>query len=237
MFTSINISNDNLDVYIMRSCILNAIESSLSHFNGNHLDIGCGSMPYRSFILKNSLVENYQGVDIEDRKGWDKDESCFSLWDGEELPFSDDTFDSSMATEVLEHISSPESLLLEAYRILKPGGLFFFTVPFLWNFHEIPHDEYRYTPYSLKRHLTSAGFYDIELYPTGGWHASMGQMLGLWVKRAPMSEGKRKLISNIFKPIIKRLYKMDLKGDWDLNKPLMVPGIYGRAWKPLKSRS
>ncbi len=45
------------------------------------------------------------------------------------LPFADQSFDVLIAVEVMEHITSHASLFNEAFRILKPGGLFLFTTP------------------------------------------------------------------------------------------------------------
>ncbi len=45
------------------------------------------------------------------------------------LPFADQTFDVVCAFEVLEHIPDDQATLLELARVLKKGGLFFFSVP------------------------------------------------------------------------------------------------------------
>jgi len=83
----------------------------------------------------------------------------------------------------MEHCKEPEIVLKEIYRVLKPESIFILKVPFLRNLHEVPNDEYRYTPYSLERHLKNSGFSNIEVKATGGRHVSMAQMLGLWVRR------------------------------------------------------
>ena len=47
-----------------------------------------------------------------------------------ELPFENETFDYIVAGEILEHLDSPEKLIEEAYRVLKPGGWFALSTPF-----------------------------------------------------------------------------------------------------------
>jgi SAM-dependent methyltransferase len=121
--------------------------------------------------------------------------------------------------------------LKEVYRVLKKDGIFFFTVPFLWNLHEVPHDEYRYTPFSLQRHLENSGFRDINIKATGGWHASMAQMLGLWVRRSPLHPLKRKWFSILLKPVIKQLILKDSMSTPMFVEGQMITGLYGTAKK------
>ena len=45
--------------------------------------------------------------------------------------FPSDYFDFVLSSDVLEHVPNPEEAFVEIHRILKPGGTFIFTVPFL----------------------------------------------------------------------------------------------------------
>jgi SAM-dependent methyltransferase len=49
--------------------------------------------------------------------------------DATRLPFSDETFDVVITSEVLEHIQDDVAAIAEMYRVLKPGGIFAVTVP------------------------------------------------------------------------------------------------------------
>lgn len=42
--------------------------------------------------------------------------------EGENLPLMDQSFDFIVCSEVTEHVESPEEILKECYRVLKPGG-------------------------------------------------------------------------------------------------------------------
>lgn len=230
-FTNIEFTVENLDRFFIRTSIFMALKETLPILKGNLLDVGCGKMPYKNYILQNSTVDEYVGLDIENALDYDKSVKPDSVWDGKKMPFEDDSFESAIGTEVLEHCPKPEIILDEIYRVLKPDGIFFFTVPFLWNLHEVPYDEYRYTPFSLQRHLETSGFRDIKIKATGGWHASMAQMLGLWVRRSPLSNNKRKYLSMVLKPVIKYLIKMDNNSTIQFGEGQMITGLYGTAKK------
>ena len=230
-FTNIPFTKENLDRYYIRTAIFDALKIALKEFKGNLLDIGCGKMPYKNYILENSTVENYVGLDLDNALEYDKNIKPDYTWNGKVMPFEDNSFGCALGTEVLEHCPEPEVVLKEVHRVLKPEGIFFFTVPFLWNLHEVPHDAYRYTPFSLERHLKNSGFKNIEIKATGGWHAAMAQMLGLWVRRAPMSEKKRNYLAITLKPIIGYLIKKDKNSPINFVEGQMIPGLYGIAKK------
>lgn len=230
-FINIKFSKSNLDIYYIRTSIFRTLTNRLHLLHGNLLDIGCGKMPYREYILKHSEVNTYVGLDIENALVYDSEIRPDKTWDGKIMPFKSDSFECAFGTEVLEHCPNPDVVLKEVYRVLKPDGFFFFTVPFLWPLHEVPYDEYRYTPFSLERHLENAGFKNITIKATGGWHASMAQMLGLWVKRSPMPNRKRRILSWIIKPVIKFLLKIDKPDSIKFIEGQMITGLYGTAKK------
>jgi SAM-dependent methyltransferase len=57
---------------------------------------------------------------------------CKKLNFMDELPFEPMSFDTIYAVEVIEHLENP-ALIREAYRILKPGGIFIYTTPNILN--------------------------------------------------------------------------------------------------------
>jgi len=230
-FTQFSYRADFLDRYVIRKAIFEALKKSLPMFSGKLLDIGCGKMPYKKFILENSKVSEYIGLDIETAIVYDHNVKPDFTWNGHKMPFENASFDCAFGTEVLEHCPEPEIVLKEVFRILKPNGVFFFTVPFLWNLHEVPHDEYRYTPFSLERHLKNSGFTEINIKATGGWHASMAQMIGLWLNRSGIPSFKRRLLVLFCKPFMKFLINLDSKKQVSFTEGQMITGLYGTAKK------
>lgn len=221
-------SQQTLDTFIVRKAILEALRTELSRFKGVTLDVGCGRMPYRSLICAlPGKVERYIGLDFANTFYGRPDLE----WDGNRIPLKTSSVDCALATEVLEHCFEPAVLLREVIRVLKPGGFFFFTVPFLWPLHDVPHDEHRYTPFSLKRYLDDAGFGQVTLMSLGTWDASLAQMLGLWVRRRPMSGWKRSFVSCLATPLIRYLVCRD-RPTTQFTESLMITGIAGTARKP-----
>lgn len=53
----------------------------------------------------------------------------FDLNGGEPLPYEDRSFDLVTCLETLEHLTDPERIVAETFRILKPGGVFVADVP------------------------------------------------------------------------------------------------------------
>jgi SAM-dependent methyltransferase len=199
---------DNLDNFYARDSIKKAIIKNANFFKGKLLDAGCGKMPYRNFILGQSDVKEYIGLDIESALEYSDVIKPDYTWNGVTMPFSDDTFDTIISTEVLEHCFDYNTYIKECLRTLKPGGIIFFTVPFLWPLHEGPYDYYRYTPHALKKMFKDLGQDDLELFSLGGWNASLATMIGLWSKRY-LSKKKSKLLNPVIIPFMKYLIKKD----------------------------
>jgi glycosyltransferase involved in cell wall biosynthesis len=228
-FLNPQFSMDNMDLYLIRKSILNALTEQLPAFTGVLLDLGCGQMPYRQYILSNSAVKKYIGLDIEN-PNYQQVTKPDLFWDGKKIPLEDHSVDTVIATELFEHLPDIQSVLSEAERVLKPGGIIFFTVPYLWPLHDLPHDEYRYTPFALERHLSTAKFSDISLKPTGGWDASLAQMIGLWTRRRPMSDEERRKYSELYFPVFQSLVDSERTPE-RFTEGLMITGITGTARK------
>lgn len=133
---------------------------------GNFLDCGCGSVPYYS--IYKPLVSDITCVD------W-----SFSLHGTNHvdlevdlngtIPIDENTFDSAILTDVLEHIHNPGLLVSELNRILKPEGVLILAVPFFYWIHESPHDYHRYTKYALMQYMEKNGLEILRLEAYGGF--------------------------------------------------------------------
>jgi SAM-dependent methyltransferase len=220
-----------LDKYLVRPSILSALKANLSNFEGKLLDIGCGQLPNKTLLMAPpSQVTQYIGLDLENNPIHDNQPDI--AWQDGNIPLPDSSVDTAIATEVFEHCPNPELVMHEIRRVLNPGGKLFFTIPFLWPLHEVPYNEYRYTPFSLKRHLANSGFTAIDLKPLGGWDASLAQMLGLWLRRRPLGKRMRWALSSLMLPVVYMLSRWDKRTTAQNQSSSMITGLSGTASKP-----
>ena len=83
-------------------------------------------------------------------------------FNGRDIPFPDESFDSILCTEVLEHAINPEALVAEMRRVLRRGGTMVVTVPFSARVHYVPYDFHRFTRYRLKQLFWGTGKVEVE---------------------------------------------------------------------------
>lgn len=200
---------------------------STRYFSKNILDLGCGEMPYKGILLQNAKITNYIGIDIENII-YQKEIKPDFFWDGKNIPLESSSVNNCMLIEVLEHIPYPDVVLKELNRVLIKGGYGLITVPYLWTLHDIPNDEFRYTPFSLKRILENSGFEVIEIEALGGWSASLATFISLYIRRGlKVNRFIRNLLSIIFLPLVKYLYYKDASIPHNsFSNGLMITGLW-----------
>jgi SAM-dependent methyltransferase len=74
-----------------------------------------GVEPWDDARSASAELSEYLSVPLEIKRGR-----------AEELPFEDGTFDVVISTSVMEHVEDLDASISEAYRVLKPGGIFWF---------------------------------------------------------------------------------------------------------------
>jgi SAM-dependent methyltransferase len=95
------------------------------------LDIGSGDGEFTAAFAKSCKSTTVVGVDISrtmvrtSTKHFDTVVGTFFP----RLPFRNESFEGVLCSEVIEHTIDPDNLILEVYRVLKPGGLLFLTTP------------------------------------------------------------------------------------------------------------
>jgi SAM-dependent methyltransferase len=150
--------------------------------HGRLLDVGCGTKPYAEIFRP--FVTEYIGVEHEasfSMTNADRSSSPDVLYDGHTLPFADESFDTLLNIQVLEHTPEPQALLTEMSRVLKRDGLLILSVPFCFRLHEEPHDYFRYTPHGIRTMCDAAGLEVTEMHAQGSLGSVVGHKLNAYL--------------------------------------------------------
>jgi len=169
---------------IIANCVANFYTRDIPKYaHGKLLDLGCGEAPLYAFYR-----DHVTDVVCADWKTSTHDLSYvdFHIDMTKSLPFKNDTFDTVIMSDVLEHISRPFDTLQEVSRIIVPGGHLILNVPFLYWIHEAPHDYFRYTEFGLRSICENYALKVIELSPIGGVPEVLGDLLAKISIRIPL---------------------------------------------------
>ena len=105
--------------------------SKIMPSEGFFLDIGCANgrsaMP---LVAPNRMVVGFdisramvvKGMQVLEEKRY-SEQAAFFVADGSVLPFQDDVFECAQTYGVLHHLPDPGTVIKEAQRVLKPGGI------------------------------------------------------------------------------------------------------------------
>ena len=112
--------------------LLQAYYLAMPYVSGSLLELGCGEG--RGVALLSPLVEHYTALD-KIQEVIDKLKPKFPEVTFEQAVFppfsnlSDNTFDSIVSFQVIEHVKEDAEFLAEIHRVLKPGGTAVLTTP------------------------------------------------------------------------------------------------------------
>ena len=94
------------------------------------LDIGCGFGEFAGVFFKHQVE---MGIDINENDlrlaASGKKYRKLRREDARQMTFANNSFSTVISMSVMEHIPNTQKAIKEAYRVLKPKGLFVFTVP------------------------------------------------------------------------------------------------------------
>lgn len=143
------------------------------------LDVGCGTGETLTYLQKTYLNADLYGLDTSNdsvlfskRRGHKNIEKA----NAQDIPHGKNTFDCILFLDVLEHIKDDTKTLIEAKRVLKPGGIIIVTSPalnFLWSDHDKNQGHFRrYNKKDFKRlsqetnlYIERIGYFNFFLSP------------------------------------------------------------------------
>jgi len=147
--------------YMKRVCpVLTTMESTNLNSDNLVLDVGCGP----GLIAKKLAELGFEvvGMDISEKnlkslKHWCKGYDIHRvLGDAEALPFKDESLNTIIATETIEHLQNPSFAILEFARVTTPRGKILITTE---NATRLP---YSFNPFTLLERIISV-YYPIVL--------------------------------------------------------------------------
>jgi SAM-dependent methyltransferase len=143
-------------------------------------------------------VDDYIGLDICTSGHNHKNSKVDVFYDGQIIPFNDNSFDAVLSFEVFEHVFNLSTVLDEIKRVLKQDGLLLISIPFAWGEHEIPYDFARYSSYGISNIFIQNQFEIIKIEKTTSHFLAIGQLFINYISNIVFPKNKmEKLILQI----------------------------------------
>ncbi len=112
----------------------------------------------------------------------------------------DDRFDIIIAEQVFEHLLWPYRGGRHVFEMLRPGGYFLNTTPFLFPVHGAPFDCSRWTETGMRYFLAECGF-PLDTTVTGSW-GNRACVARYMIGRAPYRAWKHSLANEPSTPVV-----------------------------------
>ena len=126
---------------MMNETNINMTKHSIQNLNisqGNKiLELGHGNAGHVEFLFEQAQNLKYYGLEMSElmfkearqinRNFVSQKQAFFSIYDGNKIPFEDESFDKIFTVNTIYFWQKPEELLSEIYRVLKPNGNFCLT--------------------------------------------------------------------------------------------------------------
>lgn len=189
------------------------------------LNVGGGPTKYRPQEITLNL-EAFHNVDV--------------VGDAHNLPLNDASVDSIICNAVLEHVRDPHHVVAELIRVLKPGGMLYAEVPFIFFFHGYPNDFTRFTREGMKRLFRDLDEPTIGI--SGGPMSALLQTANIVLPMLVPSSNRffRKLVNGAFRWVVFPLKYLDIWLNKKSEAHLTASGFYvigRRAPVPIRLES
>jgi len=177
----------------MFSPVIREYLSIVSHYaHGRLLDVGCGDSPHRAIFTG---VDTYIAIDrpsetytnytrINKRKL-----AIDVVASADAIPFGDNSFNTVIATQLIEHLAEPQVFFTEGARVLCGGGALIITFPLVNQVHEQPYDFFRYTEFGVRHLCQRAGLEVFEVIPMGGGWLTIGYLVRVLLETSGSKKG------------------------------------------------
>lgn len=142
--------------------------------NDSFLEIGHGNCSHLEEILDSAKNIRYTGLDISalmhqeakavNSKFLRSEQASFHIYDGEKIPFSDNSFHKIMTVNTIYFWERPLDFMMEIYRVLKNKGRFSIAFGQKEFMEELPFAKYGFNLYGTKevQNLVGKTSFEIE---------------------------------------------------------------------------
>jgi SAM-dependent methyltransferase len=161
-------------LYWMRNLRSREMFRALKQYcKGNVLDVG-GWDFYVTAKKKKIRFNTWTTLDHTEKIQYIRDDTVLGIQgDGCNMPFENNSFDTVLNIQVLEHVFQPIEMVNEISRVLKPDGYGIFLIPQTSTIHMAPHHYYNFTRFWIQEAMERAGLKIVEMKPLGGIWSSM----------------------------------------------------------------
>lgn len=150
---------------MMNETNINMTKHSIQNLNisavNKILELGHGNAGHVEFLFEQAENLKYYGLEMSElmfqearqinRNFVSQKQAFFSLYDGNKIPFEDESFDKIFTVNTVYFWQEPEKLLLEIYRVLKPNGNFCLTFAEEDFMKTLPFTQFEFELYSTEK--------------------------------------------------------------------------------------
>lgn len=127
--------------------------------------------------------------------------------DAHDLPFADASFDAVLAIAVLQYLPDPARAMMQAHRILKPGGLAYVVAPMIQQNTLGPYDYFLYTHAGLRRVMRC--FTEVRSGVANGPAMALSWTIEAFMTSLSETRWVRSVLSNLTRLVIWPLKYLD----------------------------
>jgi ubiquinone/menaquinone biosynthesis C-methylase UbiE len=150
---------------MMNETNINMTKHSIQNLNiskeNKILELGHGNAGHVEFLFEQAENLKYHGLEMSElmfqearqinRNFVSQKQAFFSLYDGNKIPFEDESFDKIFTVNTIYFWQKPEELLSEIYRVLKPSGNFCLTFAEEDFMKTLPFTQFEFKLYSTEK--------------------------------------------------------------------------------------
>jgi ubiquinone/menaquinone biosynthesis C-methylase UbiE len=172
------------------------------------IDIGGKKSSKRGRFNLSNYCDVIKYVNIDDSTN--PDYCC----NAEKIPVENNSVDTVIISETMEHLENPEKVLMEVNRILKKDGIVLICSPFIYHEHGDPEDYLRYTGNWYVTKLEVYGFKILKLRKQGLFFGVIANMIRLLVNEMhKKGRFKNKIVWKIVRVLIYEFSKLLVRLD------------------------